>query len=105
MRLAVRSVVVVPLSDPGVPLRTPLRRLAGPSKLAKLSTLKADTLGSRTNRSPSLSGLDKVISKVRSHARLAFPAGAVEMGGESAPSCSNCERETTPALTSAWPAG
>src|SRR6266851_2264204 len=121
-RVEARFAAVVPLASPTAPSSSPPSLFPGPSKLAKLNTLNAETLGSMVNLSLILIGHAKVTSKVRSQARPTFPGGAraTQLGwldatgvvppetqgpGVTAPKATNCDCVKNPALTNAWPAG
>src|ERR1700730_12452403 len=98
MRFVIRSVADVPFTDPIVPFNIPLRRFPGPSKLAKLRMLYADTLGSTTSRSPILKGRERLKSKLFIQPRATLPGGGATIVGESAPSCTSCVLESRPAV-------
>src|SRR5438132_13252745 len=91
VRVADRLTAVVPFTSPTPPFNIPPNLFPGPSKLAKLNRLNAETLGSTVKRSPNLSGHARVRSKLRSQLNPTLPGGADGMLGMVAPRACNCE--------------
>src|SRR5438132_13549220 len=105
VRVADRLTAVVPFTSPAPPFNIPPNLFPGPSKLARLNRLNAETLGSKVKRSPSLSGQARVRSKLRSQLKPTLPGGADGMLGMVAPRACNCEVVSRLVATKSRPAG